>query len=482
MIERSKTAIRALLPKNAFARGVSVLVGGTASAQILLVLAAPILTRLYTPEDFGLLAVYAGMLALIGVIASLRYELAIPLPEDDVEAANVAILSLLLVVISTALTAVLALMLGTPIAELLGVPLLSNYLWLLPVGVFLSGAYTVFNYWSVRTKCFSIIARTKLSQAIATLAVQLATFKFGGIGLLLGQVAGQSVGTTTLARPALAMLAFKKISWNGVKKVARRYRRFPIFSTWEGLFNVSSHQLGTVGIAFFFGVGVAGIYALAHRVLSLPMSLIGGAIGQVFFSSAANASRDGGLGLLFSDLHSKLAHIGLPLAFLLIMVGPELFGKAFGADWRQAGEFARYMAPWLYLQFISSPLSIVFCVKEQQLQGMSWQLILFGSRLCAILIGGFWLRDVEVIIILFSAASAISYLILIIWTARLSNCSVLNIAASTLSAAAISLVCVLPLIISSRIFLAATNTWIYALGISLILIAFRYLILLRSAY
>ncbi|XDZ69491.1 hypothetical protein AB8878_06195 [Alphaproteobacteria bacterium LSUCC0226] len=85
MIERSKTAIRALLLKNTFVRGVSVLVGGTGNVQILSVLAAPIFTRLYTPEVFGVLAVYASLLALIGVISSLRCELAIPLPVDNVE-------------------------------------------------------------------------------------------------------------------------------------------------------------------------------------------------------------------------------------------------------------------------------------------------------------------------------------------------------------------------------------------------------------
>jgi O-antigen/teichoic acid export membrane protein len=233
-IAKAKSQLRRLLPKNAFARGVRVLVGGTASAQILLVLAAPVLTRLYTPEDFGLLAVYATLLALIGVVLSLRYELAILLPEDDMEAANVAVLSLLLVAITTVLTGSLVLMLGTAIAQLLGVPVLAGYLWRLPVGVLLSGAYTVFHYWFVRTKRFSTIAGTRLTQAIATLAIQLTTFKLGGIGLLLGQVAGQSVGTTSLARPALGMPAFKQVIWGGVKKVAVRYQRFPIFSTWEG--------------------------------------------------------------------------------------------------------------------------------------------------------------------------------------------------------------------------------------------------------
>ena len=128
MFQQAKNYLRRLLPKNAFARGVRVLVGGTVGLQVLTLLAAPLLTRLYSPEDFGLLAVYASVLALIGVISSLRYELAVPLPEDDVEAANVATLSLILVGLSALLTGVLAWQLGPAIADLLGVPVLAGYL------------------------------------------------------------------------------------------------------------------------------------------------------------------------------------------------------------------------------------------------------------------------------------------------------------------------------------------------------------------
>ena len=117
MIAKVKAGIRNLLPKNTFARGVSVLVGGTAGAQLLTVLAAPILTRLYSPEDFGLLAVYASLLGLIGVVASLRYELAIPLPESDEEAAHVMVLSLLILLGMTVLTAIVMTIFGSTITN-----------------------------------------------------------------------------------------------------------------------------------------------------------------------------------------------------------------------------------------------------------------------------------------------------------------------------------------------------------------------------
>lgn len=84
--------------------------------------------------------------------------------------------------------------------------------------------------------------------------------------------------------------------------------------------------------AAFFSPTAAGLYALAHRVLTLPMSLVGGAVGQVFFSNAAEAHRRGHLGQLVNHLHSKLVHIGLPPALILFLLGPELFAFVFGAQ------------------------------------------------------------------------------------------------------------------------------------------------------
>lgn len=473
MIEHSKTAIRALLPKNAFSRGVGILVGGTTSAQILLVLAAPILTRLYKPEDFGLLAVYASLLALIGVISCLRYELAIPLPEDDVEAANLAVLSLLLVAVSTVLTAVLVFMLGTSIAFLLSVPALSNYLWLLPVGVLLSGAYSVFSYWSLRTKRFSTIAQTKLIQSIATLTIQLITFKLGGIGLILGQVAGQSAGTGSLARPALAKSAFKQISFDGVCRMAKRYRQFPIYSTWGGFMDAASMRLPTVVLSVAFGPSIAGLLSIAERVLQMPASLIGGAISQVFLSSAPEANRQGELKILVEKVSSNLIHIGMPPAVLIFIAGPELFSFIFGENWRLAGEFARWMTPWLYLHFISSPLSMIFAVTEKMNQSLTWQIIFFAANFFAILVGVLN-GDATKTIITLSVANAACYMVLLLWIAHLSKNSIFTIFRSILSAALVAIVCILPLLAVVLFFRNSPETIKLGFLASVLLIFGRY--------
>lgn len=401
----------------------SLLVGGTASAQFLLVLVAPLLTRLYSPEDFGLLAVYSSLLALIGVISSLRYELAIPLPEDDVEAANVAVLCLALVLLNTLLTSIFVLFMREYIAMVLDVPKLADYLWLLPLGVLLTGIYSVFNYLAVRSKNFGNIARTKLSQALATIVIQLTAFKMGGIALLFGQVAGQGMGTITLGLQALKSSGFKQVSWTGIKIAAIRYRRFPAYSTPDAFANSAGIQLPPIMIASLFGPAAAGLFSLAHRILNLPITLLGRAIGQVFFSNGAEAFRAGTLGILVSDLQVNLIKFGMIPAILIFIFGPICFPLIFGDGWRLIGDISQWMIPWLYFQFISSPLSTVFIIKEKQSELLIFQIVMLASRIVSLVVGSI-MDDLLLTIALFSFANVLCYLGLMFWVNKIVHNSI----------------------------------------------------------
>src|SRR5690606_18487778 len=139
-----------MLRGKGFVRSVGVLAGGTAFAQGLMVLALPLITRLYTPEDFSVLAVYVPILAMVSVIACLRLEVAIPLPEKDIDAANLLTLALLLSVI-VSLTFGAALWLNTErFIGWVGQPALAPYLWLLPIGVWCASSYAALQYWCSR--------------------------------------------------------------------------------------------------------------------------------------------------------------------------------------------------------------------------------------------------------------------------------------------------------------------------------------------
>jgi len=439
------------------------------------------LTRLYSPQDFGLLAVYASLLALINVISSLRYELAIPLPKDDEEAAHIVVLSLVIVIGTTLLTSLLVIFFSEAIAKALGVEMLAGYLWLLPIGVVLAGAYSIFNYWSIRTKAFGRVAATKLRQSLVTISIQLLAFKLGGIALLCAQVAGQSTGTVSLARPALASAGFKQIRWVGISDALRKYRRFPIFSTVSGLANSAGMQLPPLMFAAIFSPGAAGVYVLANRVLSLPMSIIGNAIGQVFYANAAEAYRRGELGPLVEKLHAKLAHIGMAPALVLVFFGQPLFTLVFGSEWQEAGWFARWMAPWLYFVFVSSPLSTLFSVAERQKEGLLFQIVLLISRVIAILIGA-WYGDMQLTIMLFSGVSALCWLGFLFWVSNVAGNSASMMVQPTLYAFAISLACIAPLLIGISLNEMIPQAWSYALPVTILMIGTRYWVLLKKAY
>lgn len=476
-----KQRLSSLLPQKAFARGVSVLVGGTVGAQALMVLASPILTRLYTPEDFGLLAVYASILSLFTVVASLRYELAIPLVEKDSEAAHVAILSLIIVGFITALSALLILINGERLAQLINSPSMVNYLWLIPVGVIAIGCYQIFNYWAMRTKSFGTIARTKVSQSLATLLVQLSGFKLGVLALMIGQTGGQAVGVMTLARSGLKSPHFKCWHWRDLKKVAKRYKRFPIFSTWEGFLNTASMQLPPLLFAIFFSAGVAGFYALAHRVLAMPMSLVGSAVGNVFFSNAAEAYREGKLAPLFESVYTRLVSIIMPVMLVLMIDAPRLFAFVFGTNWEEAGELARWMAPWLAVVFIASPLSTMFIILEKQKQGMYFQGLVLFVRVLAISIG-FHYNSMVLAVILFSLFSILCWVGFLIYVAGHAKSKLYHLIKPLVQSLALSLACILPLLITAVIDLPVIYWYLALLTTGLLSAVYYYYVVFKKSF
>ncbi|MGR2736914.1 lipopolysaccharide biosynthesis protein [Billgrantia sp. Q4P2] len=480
MLNRLVIPAKRLLPTHAFARGVSVLVGGTAGAQLLAIAAAPLLTRLYTPEDFGLLAVYGGLLALFTVVASGRYQMAIPLPETEREAAEVLVLSLAVAALTTFAALLLVALGGRSLAEALGVPALTPWLWLLPLGVAFAGSFQAASHWAVRTRAFPAIAATKIKQSLALLVIQLGASPLGGGGLLLGHAAGQGVGTLTLVRPALRAAAEHRVTAAGVWAAARRYRKFPLFSTWSGLFNTLGKQLPPLLFAVLFSPVAAGLYALAHRVLAMPMTLIGEAVGKVFFSSAAEAHRRGELGPLVAKVHATLAQVAMPPAIVLMVIGPDLFALVFGERWREAGDFARWMAPWLYLVFITSPLSHLFSVLERQGQGLAFQALLLGVRVAAIAIGAA-LDDLLLTVALFSLGSAACWVGFLGWIAVLTGNRPQRLAVSTLTALGWSLALLAPLVVVEWL-APVWLPWSAALLLSAALVGLRYLFLFRRAY
>jgi O-antigen/teichoic acid export membrane protein len=471
-----------LLPGNRFMRSVSVLVGGTAGAQIIAVLAAPLLTRLYAPSDFGQLAVFTALLSTISVVATLRYDTAIPLPADGRDAAALAALGVLGALLVTAACAVPAMWYGEEIAAWLNTPGLARFLFLGPLGALFAGLYSVLTFCAIRTREFAPLAKTRLSQSLIAVFIQLAGAPLGLCALLLGQMAGQGGGALSLflrvARPRRTLIA--DVGLARIAQVGRRYRAFPLFSTWSALFNTAGAQLPPVLFAALFTPAAAGMYILANRVLATPMQMLGQSIGQVFVTDAAAAHREGRLAPLAADIHRRLAHIGAPPLLVLFIAGPELFSLVFGAQWRDAGVFARWLAPWLYLVFVTSPLTSLYSVLERQASGMLFQGILLTVRVAAI-VAGATRGDVATAVAWFAAGSALCWSGCLVWILRASGNSWNAVWQPSMQALAWAAVLASPLILGA---VWPMPPWLRlaSIAVACLSIAGRYALLIRRAW
>jgi O-antigen/teichoic acid export membrane protein len=387
---------RAKLPrflKDGAVRSVGVLVSGTALSQLILLLALPILTRLYSPEDFSLLAVYVGLVSIVSVAACLRFDIAVPIPEatrDGLALLVLALASSVLVSLAIALVVLVGFRAADSIEILSGFGL---YIWLVPVGIFLASANSALQFWATRVKAFPFIARTRILQSTCAVGGQvgLGLAGMGAPGLLVGQLINSGAGAFAMARLAIsdARRAGMTISIPELRRVARTFQRFPRYSTWEAIANSAGTHLPVIAIAALFIGPEAGFVMLAMRVMTAPMGLVGGAVAQVYLSRAPEHFRNGTLAPFTASTLAGLSKSGVgPLIFAGI-VAPPAFAWIFGEDWRRAGELVAWMTPWFVMQFLASPVSMTLHVTNQQRVALILQIIGLALRLGVVILTSF---------------------------------------------------------------------------------------------
>jgi O-antigen/teichoic acid export membrane protein len=351
-------------------RAALTLISGTALAHGLTAAALPILSRMYSPAEFGLLAVFSSLLAIISVVACLRYELAIALPPSDDEALHLLALSMASCLLMSLLMALIVLLAPQWLIALTGQPQLRPYLWLAPLGLLLAGSYSALQFWHVRGKKFTLLARTRVAQSAgsATAQITLGAMGISPLGLLLGYV--MNTGIACLALGGALCKAVPNLSLGRVWRLALSYRRFPLFSSLEALANSAAMQIPVIMIAAIAAPAEAGYLMMAMYVAQAPMSLIGTAISQVYLSRAPEAYREGRLGAFSTDILAGLLKSGCGPLLAAGILSPALFGLVFGAGWERAGWLVSWMTPWFLLQFLAVPLSMALHVTGSQRAAM----------------------------------------------------------------------------------------------------------------
>lgn len=409
------------LSEGGFLKNVSLLAGSTAVGQALRIAISPILTRLYTPGDFGILAVYGSLLSICAVTVALRYDIAVPLPERTDHAANLLALAGGSVLITSLGIGGGLWMLREPISGLLNAPDFAGYMWLIPVGLLGVGGYQTFNYWAVRQKRYAVLGRTRITQSIAAATSQLGLglLSAGPIGLIIGKILGRTAGVGSLGLVLKEQAAaLRKIRVRRMMVLARRYVRFPTLSVPGALLNNAGLHIPTLLLSSLFGSTITGWFALAERVLKAPVSLVGNATQQVYIGEASELARTdpGALLDLFDDTTLKLLLVGLVPALLAFLLGPRAFEFVFGEEWRTAGVYVRILSPMLLVRFVASPLSQTLNIVERQKILMVWE----GLRLVLItgaFVGGYLLSLTDTqTMILFSGGASFAYVAMYLMT------------------------------------------------------------------
>ncbi|PAV12180.1 translocase [Methanosarcina spelaei] len=400
--------------KESFVFDVLTLAGGTTFAQILTILAAPVLTRLYGPDDFGVWAIYLSITSIISVIACMRYEYSIMLPESSEEAVNLLGLSFLAVLLVTGLTFPVIWCFKEPIVNILNSQQIGNYLWLVPPFIFVNGLFLALNSWNSRTKLFKRLSLSRVFSSVSSTVTQVGigfTEKTGASGLIVGSLAGQSIATFALGGQIWRddrKLIVKNLSWEKIYEGFKKYRKFSLVDTWGALMNSISWQLPAFLLSAFFTPAVVGFYSLGFRLLQMPMSLIGGSISQVFFQRASRAFAEGTLASLVENVFRMLVVIGMFPILILTIVGSDVFTVIFGKAWAEAGIYAQILSLWAFVWFISSPLTAIYVVVKKYHFGFHYNFFNLITRLLSLTIGGL-LGNARTALILFSLSGIAVY-------------------------------------------------------------------------
>lgn len=318
------------------------------------------------------MAVFTSLSVLWSTVTTLRYEYAIPLPEDSNVAANLLMVGASVLGIGVVAGFVVTLLLGPALCRALNVPELASWIWLLPISVLLADTYGLLYMWALRQRAYRPIATTKVTQSMWRAALQftLGLLSVQPAGLLVGQMAGSAGGITTLWRLAAGTSdgAFSRLSFSSARRAARRYVRFATYGTASGLVSGISRQITPLVFAYLFGAGVAGMFGLTQRVLAVPVGLVGVAISEAYLGVAPGllCERPSELRRLFSKLTKRLLVIGILPALVVMIAGPWLFSTIFGETWWVAGQYARFLAPAILMDFIVYPLSQTANIFERQ--------------------------------------------------------------------------------------------------------------------
>ncbi|MCP3739691.1 lipopolysaccharide biosynthesis protein [Rossellomorea sp. BNER] len=407
---------------NKFVSKAATLIKGTFLGQLIVLLTSPLITRMYSAEEFGNLAVYTSLLSITVVNASLKMETSILLPNSRKESLQLLVLCIKILILNTIILLLLILVFNNWIRISL-VNIDKIYLYLLPISFLGLGLNQILTNLALKYDDYRVISRTKINQNFWMVFTQLSLGfkKTTNYGLLIGDVLGKISGNISLIKSIYINTKsdnFNKLNIFSVKNdslLVKKYRHYPMYASLSNLFNNISMQSPPLIIAITFNSTTAGLFSLCIKVIEAPISMICKSLGQVLSRDMSSDFKNTKKNTtLLVSVVKKLAIIGFLVSFFLAFFGPITFKLIFGSGWEVAGSYARILSIMFFFEIIGSPLLPILDVYQKQKVFLYWQFIRVCLVLLSLIAVPAFTKNIVFIITIYSVSMAIMYAFLII--------------------------------------------------------------------
>jgi O-antigen/teichoic acid export membrane protein len=361
---------------------------GTAIAQAIPVLISPLLTRLYTPEDFGIFALFVAIVGFFSVSASARYEMALLLPNKQSDAVNIFGLAFVINGVFTLFLLLVVVLFYDKLLFFAGSKDIGNWIYAIPLSVFIVTLFNQLSVFNNRMKNYKDIARASIYKAIVLSIVQLVAgiFKVGAGGLIGGQIMAQFSANVQLAKNILMYENIRK-SISKVKMIAlaKRYKDFPKYNLPHALLSTLVSNLPVYLFMPFFGSMVVGYYSFALMVVFSPLMILAGATAKVYNQKVVSLYHKGEDAYGFSKrmLLSLIVKI-VPVFLIILLFAPFLFSTIFGKGWEEAGVYTQILSPFLLLNILVSTIAFIPNLVGAQKKAF-WVSFIHAVVLCGVL-------------------------------------------------------------------------------------------------
>ncbi len=397
------------MKKNRYIWQIATLLSGSIISQAILFVFMPLITRLYSPSEFGLYSLFFSITMAVGLISSLKYEQAIVLPKRDLDARALLFISLLILSVVVLISLIVIWIFYDWFYKIFDGK--SYLIWLIPLSILILGLQQIFENYSNRVELYKNMSVSKVISSISTVTTQLSSrYIFGMNGLVLGKIFSDFLGIMYLLYTHMkkSTLHFEDISKRRLKFNLKKHDHFPKFQTGTTLINYLSQNLPIFLFPVLFSSEAVGYYALAFRMLMTPTTLMTNAVRNVYYQKASKmyAKKEKILGLFYKTTVGLIKIYAFPF-LVVVLFGEEIFSFLFGAEWAKAGEIAQIMVIASLFAFINPPTTMTFNILNLQKMQLYIQIIQFILRVLAIYIG-YYIFDSYIVAVVLYVLVAIS--------------------------------------------------------------------------